>query len=217
MRTFIHHDIPKLKQINSESGRTYETPDGKKYPSVTSVTGLDNAKHIYEWRQRVGAEEANKISRRASSRGTRLHKLCEDHLLGKDISVDMFDMEMWNAMKTHVNMVDNIHCLETRLYSHILKVAGTVDLIAEYNGELSILDWKTSRRIKGYEDVEGYFMQCAAYAQCFLELTGINITNLVLIMGVDDEKEALVFQQDKTEWLKKFKHQRYRYYKAKNI
>jgi hypothetical protein len=216
MRNFIEYDFPKLEQKNENGSRVYLTPTGEKYPSVTSVTGIGNAKHINEWRDRVGHAEATAITTRAANRGTRIHKLCEDHLLGNPVDVSMFDQEVFNSMSKHFHKVGDIHCLETRLYSHVLKVAGTVDLIAEYENELAVLDWKTSRRVKEIDEIGDYFMQAAAYAQCFYELTDISIDKLVIIMGIDDHP-AKVFIEDKAVWLKKFKHQRYKYYGVKKL
>lgn len=216
MRTFHQYDFPKLVQKNTDGSRVYLTPTGEKYPSVTSVSGFGNSKHIMEWRDRVGHEEANKISRRAADRGTRIHKLCENYLLGKEIEVDMFDKEVFNSMLPHIDKVGDIHCIEKRIYSHILKVGGTVDLIADFEGEISVLDWKTSRRVKDFDEFDGYFMQAAAYSQCFLELTGINIDKLVVVIGIDDNPSK-VYIEDKAIWLKKFKHQRYKYYAIKKI
>lgn len=216
MRKFHEYNFPKLVQKNTDGARVYLTPTGEKYPSVTSVTGLGGAKKLMEWRDRVGHEEADAISRRAANRGTRIHKICENYLLGNEIKVDMFDKEVFNSMLPHIDKVGDIHCLESRVYSHVLKVAGTVDLIADFDGELSVIDWKTSRRVKDIEEIDGYFMQASAYAQCFLELTGINIDKLVVVMGIDDNP-AKVYIEDKAIWLKKFKHKRYRYYAIKKL
>jgi genome maintenance exonuclease 1 len=216
MRTFHEYNFPKLVQKNTDGSRVYLTPTGEKYPSVTSVTGLGGAKHIQEWRDRVGHDVADAISRKACNRGTRIHKLCEDYLLGQDIEVDMFDKEMFNSMLPYIDKVGDVHCLENKIYSHVLRVGGTVDLIADFEGEISVIDWKTSRRVKEIDEIDGYFMQAAAYSQCFLELTGINIDKLVVIMGIDDNP-AKVFTQDKAVWLKKFKHQRHKYYAIKKL
>jgi hypothetical protein len=216
MRTIHQYEFPALRQKNESGGRVYVTPAGERYPSVTSVTGLGSAKHIKEWRDRIGHAEADAITRRASNRGTKIHTLCENYLLGNPLEIDMYDQELFNSMIPHINRVGDIHCIETRIYSHVLKVAGTVDLISEYDGELSIVDWKTSRRVKESDEIGSYFMQAAAYAQCFYELTDINIDKLVIVMGIDDHP-AKVFMEDKTEWLKKFKHQRYKYYAVKKI
>ena len=137
MKTFIDHDFPKLLRTTSSDGtRVYETPSGRAYPSVTTVTGLHSAKGIMEWRKRVGEAEANRISGRASARGTRIHNYCESYLLGESTEPDMFDAEMFNSIKPLLDQVDNIHALEDPLYSDHLQVAGTVDCIAEFQGKL---------------------------------------------------------------------------------
>ena len=203
MKTFIKHDLPKLKTIDGGASRLYETPEGKQYPSVTSVLGFKSAESIQKWRDRVGAEEADKISRRASSRGTRIHTLCEDYLLGKDPIADMFDAPMFKSLTPHLDLIDNIHALESKLYSDHLEVAGTVDCIAEYNGKMSVIDFKTSGRIKYKEDIPGYFIQCSAYAVAFEERTGIPVSNIVIIMGVDNEK-PLIFKEKRDNWIGQF-------------
>lgn len=217
MKTFIHHDFAKLERDTAEDGtRVYKTPSGKKYPSVTTVTGLQKRKGIMEWRKRVGEEEANRISGRASSRGTRIHSLCEDFLLGKNPTADMFDVEMFNQMKYWLEDVDNIHCLETPLYSDYLQIAGTVDCIAEFKGKLSVIDFKTSARPKDRDDIHDYFMQTAAYAVAFEERTGIPIGRLVIIMGVDDG-DSRVFIEKRDNWIAGFKKLRLDYRNEFNI
>ena len=215
MKTFIHHDFSKLKRIDSPSGRLYETPSGKSYPSVTTVTGLHTAKSIAEWRRRVGNEEANRISARASSRGTRIHKLCEDYLRLGEAAPDIFDSEMFGSIRELLDNIDNIHCLETPLWSDHLQVAGTVDCIAEYEGKLSVIDFKTSARIKDKKDIHNYFMQTSAYAVMFEELTGIPIGRLVILIGVDSEN-AQVFVEKRDNWVDGFisLRQEYRSYKG---
>lgn len=207
MKTFIRHDFAKLERIDSPEGRRYKTPSGKAYPSVTSVTGLHSAKGIAEWRARVGNEEANRISSRASSRGTRIHQLCEDYLRSGEADADIFDAEMFSALKPLLDDIDNIHCLETPLWSDHLQVAGTVDCIAEYKGKLSVIDFKTASRLKSRDDIHGYFMQTSAYAVAFEELTGIPVGRLVILMGVDNEN-PLVFTEKRDEWIGGFKQLR---------
>lgn len=213
MKTFIRHDLPKLNRETVNGVRVYNTPTGEKYPSVTTVTGFGNKKELMEWWERVGDEEANAVSRRAAGRGTRLHKHCEDYMLGEEVDVNMFDIELWKQFKSQLDHIDNVRCIEDTLYSHKLKVAGTVDLIAEYKGVISIIDWKTSIRVKTLNEVEGYLMQCAAYAECFEEMIGITIDQLVVIIGTDESVNPVVFVENKTYWLKKFKQKRYLYYK----
>lgn len=215
MFNHIHHDFPKLNRIDSASGRKYETPTGQKYPSVTSVVGLLGKQEILEWRKRVGEEEANKISSRAAKRGTAIHSLCESYLKNEEASPSIFDAETFNSIKPVLNEINNIHCLETQLYSHHLQVAGTVDCVAEFQKRLSIIDFKTSRRVKTREDIHGYFLQTSAYAVMFEEMTGIPVSRLVILMTVDDHKEPLVFIEKRDDWIDAFKDLRETYSKLK--
>lgn len=216
MKNFIVHDIPKIKRIDSDSGRVYQTPTGQAYPSVTSVTSLSTAKYIHEWRQRVGVEEANRVSAKASKRGTAIHSLCENYLLGTNPTPNLADHEMWSTLKPHLDRIDNIHCFETQLFSHHLGVAGTVDCIAEYDGRLSVIDFKTSSRVKSRDDIHTYFMQTSAYAVMFEELTGVPVNRLVIIMGVDNE-DALIFQEKRNVWIGEFKRIREDYKRIKGL
>ena len=217
MFNHIHLELPKLKRVTSEDGtRVYETPTGKKYPSVTTVTGLLKKRAILEWRKKVGEEEANRISSTAARRGTRLHTLCEKHLLNENVSVNMFDQEMWNSVKPHLSDINNIYALESSLYSNHLEVAGTVDCIAEYKGKLSVIDFKTSRRVKTRDDIHDYFIQCSAYAVAFEEMTGNPVSRLVVIMGVDNE-QPLIFQERRDDWVSEFKKLRAEYKRIKGI
>lgn len=210
MRNFIDHGFTKLKRIDTPEGRMYETPTGKSYPSVTTVTGLHSKQSIMEWRKRVGEEEANRISNRASSRGTRIHTLCEDYLLGKPVEPDIFDKEIFKSIIPHLEKIDNIHALESPLYSHHLQVAGTVDCIAEYDGKLAIIDFKTSTKVKERDWIKGYFMQTSAYAVAFEELTGIPVGRMIIIMGVDNENPC-IFTEKRDDWIGEFKKLRQEY------
>lgn len=216
MRNFIDHGFTKLKRIDSPEGRLYETPSGKSYPSVTTVTGLHSKQSILEWRKRVGEEEANRKSARASSRGTRIHTLCEDYLLGKPVQPDIFDQEVFKSIIPHLDKIDNIHALESPLYSHHLQVAGTVDCIAEYNGKLRIIDFKTSEKLKNRDWIHGYFMQTSAYAVMFEELTGIPVGRMLIIMGVDNENPQ-IFEEKRDDWIEGFKTLRNDYLQIKGI
>jgi genome maintenance exonuclease 1 len=211
MKTFIHHEFGKLERDTKPDGtRLYKTPSGKSYPSVTTVTGLHTAKSIAEWRKRVGEEEANRVSSKASSRGTRIHTHCEQYLLGEHFEPNISDAEMFGSIKTHLDDIDNIHCLETPLYCDHLQVAGTVDCIAEYKGKLSVIDFKTSSRAKDRDDIHNYFMQCAAYSVAFEERTGIPVGRLVIIMGVDNDHPR-VFIEKRDNWIAGFKKLRLDY------
>ena len=215
MFNHIQHDIPKLVRVDSPEGRKYQTPSGKSYPSVTSVVGLLGKEAIREWRARVGEEEANRVSARAARRGTTIHSLCENYLLNKEVKPGLFDVETFDSIKSLLNRINNIHCLETQLFSDHLQVAGTVDCIAEFDGRVSVIDFKTSKRIKSREDIPGYFMQTSAYAVMFEELTRIPVDRLVIIMSVDDEA-PLLFIEKRDDWIGKFIELRKDYSKLHN-
>jgi len=189
MFNHISHNFPKLLTEDVDGKRMYRAPNGEHYPSVTTVLSDYNKKEIQEWRARVGEEQANKISRQATTRGTSVHKVIEKYLKNEDIS--KYEMlpnvkSLFYRMKEELDKkVNNIHCLEDKLYSHTLKLAGTVDCISEYNGELSVIDFKTSVRLKKKENIGNYFMQGAAYSTMFTEMTGLPINKIVILIGVD--------------------------------
>lgn len=187
--THIKHDFPQLLQENADGRRVYVAPNGEKYPSVTTVIADHGKEAILEWRKKVGEEKANEISRKATTRGTSVHKVLETYLNNEDISgYEMMPnvKSLFYRMKQELDdKVNNIHCLEDKLFSHELKLAGTVDCIAEYKGVLSVIDFKTSIRLKKKENIGGYFMQGSAYAQMFNEMTGNNIEQVVILIGVD--------------------------------
>ena len=194
-------ELPKLEAKTFDDGkRYYTTPDGNKYPSITSVLSATTADAIHAWRKRVGEQEANRISRQASSRGTNVHTLAEKYL-NNDVKYRQGampdSMEMFDSIKPYVNKINNIHYQEAALYSDQLCVAGRVDVIAEYESKLSVIDFKTSKRIKSIDDISTYFWQTCFYALAYEELVGAPIHQLVIIMAVTDS-EPLVFIQ-KTE------------------
>ena len=188
----------KLEQVNENGTRYYVTPEGNKYPSVTTVLSEYSRKFIYEWRQRVGEETANAISRKASTRGTRFHKLCEDYL--KNLNLEFktpIEVDAFNTFKPVLNRINNIHAQEHRMYSDHLRMAGTVDCIAEFDGKLSVIDFKTASRSKDKDSIENYFMQCSAYAVMFEERYKIPVSQTVVLISVDDcEPQCFVQKRD---------------------
>ena len=217
MKTFIHHDFGELiRDTRPDGTRTYKTPSGFSYPSVTTITGQATAEGIAKWRARVGNEEANRVSARASARGTRVHQLCEDYLRLGEVTPDIFDQEMFGSIRPLLDQIDNIHCLETPLWSDHLQVAGTVDCIAEFQGKLSVIDFKTASKPKDRDDIYHYFMQCAAYSVAFEERTGIPIGRLVIIMAVDND-DPRWFIEKRDNWIGGFKKLRLDYKNAKGI
>jgi len=191
-------EIPKIESQTFPDGkRYYVTPEGKKLPSVTTVVGAQKKQAIMEWRQRVGEEVANKISKHATSRGTNMHTLCEYYLNNepKPPGVVMPDAkEMFISIKPYLNKINNIHYQEVGLWSSQLGLAGRVDCIGEYEGRLSVIDFKTSKKIKKREDILDYFWQCTAYALMYEELVGTPIDDLVIIMAVDNE-QPMIFKE----------------------
>ena len=188
MFNHVPHEFPQLLQENAEGRRLYVTPNGEKYASVTTVLSDYGKEGLMEWRKKVGEEKANEISRKATTRGTSVHKVIETFLNNEDISQhDMMPnvKSLFYRMKPELEKMNNIHCLETRLFSHKLRLAGTVDCIAEHNGVLSVVDFKTSIRLKKKEQIQNYFMQGVAYADMFSEMTNLNVDQIVILIGVD--------------------------------
>lgn len=188
---FNHCPPKELVELNTENlngKRHYVTPNGK-YPSITSVLGSFPNPALMEWRKRVGDEEANKVSRIATSRGTKLHSLCEKYLLNEEIDKSKVMPDSLSAFyefKPLLNNINNIHKVEAPLYSDKLMVAGRVDAVAEYNGELSVIDFKTSRKEKKEQWIEDYFIQTTFYSLCYAELTGLIPKNIVILISVED-------------------------------
>ena len=190
-----------LEQVNTDSGRYYKTPAGDLYPSVTTVTGIMSKKDIMEWRKRVGEEEANKISSKATIRGTRMHKLFEDYIDNADIDVSKYDFNdtiNFNTIKPLIDAnLDNVHLQEVRLYSDYLKMAGTVDCVAEWKGKLSIIDFKTATKHKNRDYITNYFCQASAYAIMYEERYQIPINRIVILISVDgDEPQCFEERRD---------------------
>lgn len=190
-----------LQAQTSKSGRTYETPTGKAYPSITTVLSILSEDSIRAWRKRVGEEEANKISHRASSRGTKVHSIIEDYLNNVQTNSYMPDIvaSLTNIKPILDKRIEEIYGLEVPLYSDYLGVAGRCDCIAKFDGVPSILDFKTSRKKKKREWIHNYFAQGAAYAIMFEERTGMPIPNIVIIMDVDND-DPIVFKEHRDEW-----------------
>ena len=181
------HNFPNLKAKTTEQGRRYFV-EGNAYPSVTTVIGEKKKDTILQWRRRVGEEEANAISKRASTRGNKCHKLAEDYLSNKPLDRyrdDVLSLGLFHQIRPYIDKINNIHALEESLYSHTLKLAGRVDCIAEYDNELAIIDFKTSTKYKREEWIQDYFSQETAYAIMFQELTGLKVKQLVTIIATE--------------------------------
>ena len=204
---FIHNEVsvPELSTKNLNRKRFYQTPDGKLYPSITTVLQKRKMAGLMEWRKNVGDDVANYIARTAAHRGTKVHHMCEDFLNNN------FDEEthkknflpyvLFGQMKpVLMQKVNNILAQECGLYTDKYRVAGRVDCIAEYNGVKSIIDFKTSRKERNDDWNESYYIQASAYAEMFEERTGIEI-NQIVILVVTEDGVVHEFVKDKGEYI----------------
>ena len=212
--------IPKLKTKTINKNRFYVTPEGNEYPSITTVLSIRNKKGLVEWRKRVGNDVANYVAGKAAARGTKVHHMCEDYLNNEDINHHQKDFLPWCLFTQLKNKVlcniDNIYAQECGLYSDKYKVAGRVDCIAEYDNVLSVIDFKTSTRERDDAWNENYYIQGSAYAEMFTELTGIDVSQIVILVVTEDGTvqefvkkkfdylEAL--KDSVTEWKEQNKH-----------
>jgi len=207
-KTFVHElvEFKELETVTEDGKRFYVTPNGN-YPSVTTVLGSLNKKWLYEWRKRVGEEEANRVSARASGRGTRLHSICEKYIMNEEVFCEgqpPFVEDMFKSIQKYIDYVDVIYGSETPVYSNQLKTAGRMDLFCGIRGEKFILDFKTSSRKKSENSITDYFLQCTAYSMMIRELTGIEVPKMIILMAVEDD-DPLVFVKKTKDYEEKVK------------
>ena len=189
--------VPELSTQNVDRKRYYVTPKKLLYPSITTVLSQRGKQGLLEWRKRVGEEVANHITRTSASRGSAVHKMCEDYLMNQHI-YNPTDFEkhsqrhflgycLFNRLKEEVlQNIDNIYAQETTLWSDRLMVAGRVDCIAKYKDVPTIIDFKTSRSERNDEWNENYYIQASAYAEMFEERTGKPIEQVVILVVTED-------------------------------
>jgi len=206
--TFLHENILddiELSTTNENGKRCYITPDGQKYPSITTVLSEYKKEGIIEWRKRVGEKEANKISTKASRRGTKVHKLCEDYLNNelsfKDYTPD--NVEMFKGIQPFLDEIEIVYAQERTLFSHHLRTAGRVDCVGKFRGKDYIIDFKTANKSKKWEWIDNYFMQGAGYSVMWEEMTKMPIPNIAIIIAVADS-EPQVFLEKRDNWIEKF-------------
>jgi len=222
-KLFEHADI-KLKHDDlsaetKKSGRLYTTPEGNKFPSVTTVIGYRDKWKWAAWRKSIGEKEANRITRHATTRGTAIHNIAERYINNEEDYIQTENDKMphiqfgWKTLKGVLDeRIGKIYMQEAALYSDDLKIAGRVDCIGEFDGEISIIDFKTSSRVKSESDISSYFMQESAYAIMFKEHTDITVTQLVTIMVVDNDPKPIVFKQELCDWEDKLREEIDYYY-----
>ena len=213
MKKFIHRDdvgdfeIPE--RVEKNGNRYYVTPDGNHYPSITSVLAQQENLGLEAWKVKVGKAEAKRISQESAHIGTSVHQMAEFYLSNYIIKLKDEDkkiVDTFNRLRFLLGNINNIVGLEIPLFSDLLRIAGTTDCIAEYNGKLSVIDFKTSRRPKKEEWIDDYYMQTFAYKLMFEEMTGIEIKQIVILVACVDSFDVQVFKKpakDADEWLEK--------------
>jgi CRISPR/Cas system-associated exonuclease Cas4 (RecB family) len=212
-KTFKHRSVELgyddlISETKQSGNRSYTTPEGKSYPSITTILGYFTKASIMEWRKRVGTEEANRVSRHACNRGNALHHTVEryinneeDYLKGETMP---HILQLVGSAKGVLDeRLDSVVLQECPLYSTLLRTAGRVDLIGEFDGKLSIVDFKTSNRRKTLDDIQDYFIQACTYAVMFEERTGTPVDQLVILMVVDGSSTPIVFVEDTDDWVEK--------------
>jgi len=201
----VEIELHEMEAVTTEEGRVYKTPEGIGLPSITTVLSILSRDSIEAWKKRVGVEEANKISHRAATRGTAVHEIIEKYLDNKEDYRDGYTpdiIESFIALKPILDgKLGRIFAQEAPLYSNHLGVAGRVDCVAEFDGKLSIIDFKTSRKPKRKNYIQNYFMQEAAYSIMWEERTRMPITQLVTIIAVD-QHEPQVFIEHRDNWVR---------------
>jgi genome maintenance exonuclease 1 len=206
MFSHVDLDLQPLEREHVDGVRYYKVPDEEeliKMVSITSVTSHFNKDIFINWRKRVGNEKADKITKAATTRGTDMHTLTEHYLKNDNLpSVPPISEFLFKIAKRKLNLINNIYALEGPLYSRQLGIAGTVDCIAEYDGELAIIDFKTSKKPKPREWIEHYFVQAMAYGCMLYEMKNISIKKLVIIMACENGECVVYEETDKSKYIK---------------
>lgn len=209
-------ELQEMNAVTTESGRKYRTPEGIDYPSITTVLSILSRDSIAKWRKKVGEEEANRISYRASTRGTAVHEIIEKYINNDENFKDGYTPDIIASFLDLKPILDSrigkVYAQEAPLYSNHLGVAGRVDCVAEFDGKLSIIDFKTSRKPKQTKWITNYFMQESAYAIMWEERTKMPIVQLVTIISVDDH-EPQVFIEHRDNWVRPLLETIEQYYK----
>ena len=202
----INVELPSLERTTIDGVRYYSVPENDsllRLVSITSITSYINRQIFITWRKKIGEEAADKITKAATSRGTDMHTLVENYLHNAELpQVQPLSEFLFKIAKTDLNKIDNIHALEKSMYSKVLGIAGTVDCIAEYDGELAVIDFKTSKKPNPKEWIDHYFVQCAAYACMLYEITGIMVKKFVIIMACENGECEVYEEYDKQKYIR---------------
>ena len=205
---FVHKliEVPRLERFHVDGKRFYkkvDSDDAMNFISITTITSNYSKEKFKKWRLRVGEDEANRITKNATTRGTHMHTLVEHYLENKELPKSApLPKLLFDVAKPELNKINNILGIEIQLYSEYFAVAGTCDTIAEYDGILSIIDYKTSEKPKPREWIEGYFVQATAYALMLFELTGIKAKQLVIIMACENGEVEVYKETDLKKYIK---------------
>ncbi len=197
---FLHNNqlLPfDITSKDTPSGRIYSTPDGP-LPSITTILSSEEKPAIVSWRNSLGEQEANKRTKKASDRGTAVHSMIEQYLNNEEVDFSKYDTlhaSQFRSLRPTLNKITNVLAQEIPLWSTNLGVAGRVDCIAEYDGKISIIDFKTSTNDKSEDKVFDYYLQATAYAIMVYERYGIEIENIVILMAVENGLVPLVFKK----------------------
>ena len=204
-----HVELTEMDAVTTDSGRKYRTPEGIDLPSITTVLSILSRDSIAKWRKKVGNEEANRISHRASTRGTAVHEICEKYVNNDPNFKQGYTPDIIASFLDLKPILDErltkVYAQEAPLYSNHLGCAGRVDCVGVFDGKISIIDYKTSMKPKKKEWVKNYFMQEAGYAVMWEERTGMPITQLVTIISVDGS-EPQVFIEHRDNWINTLKN-----------
>ena len=196
----------ELNKKETNGIRLYNLPNGDWVPSITSVTSFYNRQIFIDWRKRVGIEEANRITKRATTRGTDFHEAAaQAYLMNLQMDWNEFmplTKIMFAHAKPYLDKINNIHAIERTLYSEYLGLAGRVDCIGEYEGELAVIDFKTSDKIKPEKWLENYFVQEMFYASAYYELTGIPVKKLITLMVTPGGDVKVFDKRNKDDYIK---------------
>tara|TARA_R100001591_G_scaffold98065_1_gene104146 strand:+ start:340 stop:1026 length:687 start_codon:yes stop_codon:yes gene_type:complete len=205
------NDLPPLKAKNVDGKRFYEHLETKEaYPSITSVLSIRQKEGLLKWRKNVGEDVANHVMIQAANRGTAVHNMVEDYLNNVDLEqVDKYKKQflprmMFNVLKPELSKINNIRLQEAQMFSSDYTVAGRCDCVAEYDGVLSIIDFKTSTKEKNEDWIENYFIQGAAYSEMYKEHFGEEVTQVVILITTE-EGTTQVFTKNKVDYLPKLK------------
>ena len=195
----------ELNKKETNGIRLYNLPDGRWVPSITSVTSFYNRQIFADWRKRVGVEEANRITKKATARGTDFHEAAQAYLENRELLWEEYRPAtkfMMHHATPYLDKINNIHAIERTLYSEYYGLAGRVDCIAEYEGELAVIDFKTSEKIKPEKWLENYFVQEMFYAAAYYELTEIPVKKLITIMVTPAGDVKIFDKRNKGDYIK---------------